>query len=81
MQLFSADPTMFSKIFNIFLPLKAWKKHPQKLLIIGPELFFITGRSAQTAQKQKSRTTKSPLMQDWVFRLCNKMNKCQRVYL
>ena len=25
--------------------------------------------AAQTAQKQKSRTTKSPLMQDWVSRL------------
>ena len=31
--------------------------------------FFITGLAAQTAQKQKSRTSKSPLMQDWVFRL------------
>ena len=28
-----------------------------------------TGPAAQLAQKQKSRTTKSPLMQDWVFRL------------
>ena len=29
--------------------------------------FFSTGLAAQTAQKQKSRTTKSPLMQDRVF--------------
>ena len=34
-----------------------------------PNFFFSTGPAAQTAQKQKSRTTKSPLMQDWVFRL------------
>ena len=29
--------------------------------------FFNTGPAAQTAQKQKSRTTKSHLMQDWVL--------------
>ena len=45
------------------------KKCPQKLLIIGPQLFFYTGPAAQTTQKHKSHTTKSPLMQDWVFRL------------
>ena len=28
-----------------------------------------TGRASQRAPKQKSHTTKSPLMQDWVFRL------------
>ena len=39
------------------------------LLIIGPKLFLCTGLAAQTAQKQKSRTTKSPLMQKWVFTL------------
>ena len=33
--------------------------------MIGPDPFFSTGLAAQTAQKQKSRTTKSPLMQDW----------------
>ena len=65
MQLFSADATIFKKK----LPLKTWKTRPQKLLIIGPELFFSTGPAAQTAQKQKSLTTKSPLMQDWGFRL------------
>jgi hypothetical protein len=70
MQVFSADATMFSKKFKLFfLPLKTWKNHPQKLLIIGPDLFLCTGLAAQTAQKQKSRSTKSPLMQDWVFRL------------
>ena len=34
-----------------------------------PTFFFSTGTAAQTAQKHKSRTPKSPLMQDWVFRL------------
>ena len=34
-----------------------------------PTFFLCTGPAAQTVQKQKSRTTKSPLMQDWVFRL------------
>ena len=54
MQLFSADAIV---------------NRPQKLLIIGPQLFLCTGQAAQMAQKQKSRTTKSPLMQNWVFRL------------
>ena len=39
------------------------------LLIINPDFFFSTGPAAQTTQKQKSCTTKSPLMLDWVFRL------------
>ena len=34
-----------------------------------PIFFFSTGPAAQTAQKLKSRTPKSSLMQDWVFRL------------
>ena len=60
---------MFLKEFKIiFLPLKTWKKHPKKLLIIGPDPYCI-GPAAETAQKQESRTTKSPLMQDWAFRL------------
>ena len=45
------------------------KTAPQKLLIIDPDFFYCTGLAAQTAQKQKSCTTKSPLMQDWIFRL------------
>ena len=32
-------------------------------------VFLCTGPDAQMTKKQKSRTTKSPLMQDWVFRL------------
>ena len=50
------------------LSLKTWKNRPQKLLIIGPELFFSVC-TCPVAPKQKSCTTKSPLMQDWVFRL------------
>ena len=71
MQLFSADATMFLNIYFLkFLPPKTWKNLPQKLLIIGPELFlYSTGPDAKMAQKQKSRTTKSSLLQDWVFRL------------
>ena len=66
-QCFSADPRIFlKKIF--FLLLKRWKNRALKL-IIGPDLIFSTDPAAQTAQKQKPRTTKSPLMQDWVFRL------------
>ena len=33
------------------------------------ENYFSTGLPAQTAPKQKSHTTKSSLMQDWVLRL------------
>ena len=40
-----------------------------------PTFFFNTGLAAQTAQKQKSRTPKSPLMQDWVFRLGMKLHR------
>ena len=46
------------------------KKPPSKVAHNRPRPFFFrTGLAAQTAQKQKSRTTKNPLMQDWVFRL------------
>ena len=46
------------------------KKPPSKAAHNRPPTFFLcNGPAAQTAQKQKSRTTKSPLMQDWVFRL------------
>ena len=46
------------------------KKTPSEVAHNRPPTFFLfTVPAAQTAQKQKSRTTKSPLMQDWVFRL------------
>ena len=45
------------------------KKTPSKFAHNWPKLFLCTGPAAQTTQKQKSRTIKSPLMQDWVFRL------------
>ena len=44
------------------------KKSPLKVTHNRPPTFLLcTGSAAQTAQKQKFRTTKSPLMQDWVF--------------
>ena len=58
------------------------KKPPSKVAHNRPPTFFLcTGPAAQTAQKQKSRTTKSPLMQDWVFRLGLQQfsNKCNGV--
>ena len=46
------------------------KKTPSKVAHNRPPTFFFsTGPAAQMAQKQKSRTPKNPLMQDWVFRL------------
>ena len=45
------------------------KKPPSKVAHNRPQLFLCTGPAAQTVQIQKSRTTKRPLMQDWVFRL------------
>ena len=71
MQFFSADAIVFSKKFKkLFLTPKTWKNCPQKLLIIGPTPFFsILARLPKRPEKQKSRTPKSPLLQDWVFRL------------
>jgi hypothetical protein len=41
MQLFSADPKIFSKNYKIyFLSIKTLKNGPQKLLIIGPDPFI-----------------------------------------
>ena len=45
------------------------KKLPSKVAHNWPRFFFSTGPAAQTAQKQKSHTTTSPLMQNWLFRL------------
>ena len=61
MQLFSANA--------IFFDPENMKKAPSKDAHNRPQLFFCTGPAAQMALKQKSCTTKSPLMQDWVFRL------------
>ena len=46
-QLFSGDATIFLRNFEIFFC--PWKQHPQKLLIINPNLFF---RYCQPAQNQ-----------------------------
>ena len=51
------------------------KKTPLKVVYNWQRFFSRAGPAAQTAQKQKSRTTKSPLMQDWgrsyVFKICH----------
>ena len=62
MQLFSAE-----RKFRFFFDPENMKKPPSKVAHNQPPMFC---QAAQTAQKQKSRTTKSPLkMQNWVFRL------------
>ena len=59
----------FKKRFNIFFASENMKKTPSKVAHNQPRIFFFsTGLAAQTAPKQKSCTTESPLMQDWVFR-------------
>ena len=70
MQLFSADAIVFSKKFKKKIDPENMKKPPSKVAHNRPQTFFFsTGQAAQTAQKQRSCTPKSPLMQDWVFRL------------
>ena len=70
MQLFSADAIVFSKKIKKQFDPENMKKSSSKVAHNRhPSFFLCTGLAAQTAQKQKSRTTKSPLMQDWVFRL------------
>ena len=82
MQLFSADAIVFSKLFLIFFDLENMKKPPSKVAHNQPPTFFLcTGPAAQTAQKQKSLTTKSPLMQDWVFRLGIQVKMIKVVFL
>ena len=64
MPLFSADATI------IFFAPENMNKTPSKVAHNRPRpFFFCTGLAAQMAQKKKSRTSKSLLMQDWVFRL------------
>ena len=40
MQLFSADATLQKNLKKKFLPMKNWKNHPKKLLIISPNPFI-----------------------------------------
>ena len=55
--------------YSVFDP-QNMKKLTSKVAYNRPPTFFSsTGPAAQMAQKQKSRTPKSPLTQDWVFRL------------
>ena len=61
MQLFCADARIvFPKKFWRWK--KVWKNRPQKLLISALNLLLCTGPAAQTAQKQKSRTTNGAVM-------------------
>ena len=70
MQLFNSEATIFKKENKVFFAHENMKRQPSKVAHDRPPFFFFsTGLAAQTAQKQKSRTNKSPLMQDWVFRL------------
>ena len=50
MQLFSADATMFLKIFQHFFAHENKKNRPQKLLIIGPILFSVLLARPKSAQ-------------------------------
>ena len=53
----------------IFFDPENMKNCPQKLLIIGLQLFLCTSPAAQTTKKQRYGTTKRPLIQDQVCRL------------
>ena len=68
----------FSNKINIFFAPENMKKPPSKVAHNWPNFFFGTDLAAQTAQIQKSYANKSPLMQDWVFRLGNeyKLETC-----
>ena len=57
---------IFKKFLTYFFAPENMKKTPSKVAHNLPRFFFSIGPAAQTAQKQKSRTTKSPLIQDWV---------------
>ena len=65
MQLLSVFKKNKEKIFDP----ENLKNVPSIVAHNRPQLFLCTGPPAQVAQKQISGTTKSPLMQDWVFRL------------
>ena len=52
--------TFLCRRYN-FLFLKTWKKHPQKLLIIGPELFFQYWPSCPNGPKTEILYHQKPL--------------------
>ena len=66
MQLFSADAT-FS------LPLKTWKNHSRKLLIIGPHLFF---QSAQIQPKSQFLFHENLPPRDFSIMTLNRSGSC-----
>ena len=58
------------KTFLNFFDPENMKEMPSKGAHNLPPTFYLsTGPAAQATQKQISHTNKSPLMQDWVFRL------------
>jgi hypothetical protein len=63
MQLFSADATMFFKIFlNYFLTLKTLKNHPKKLHTYGSwEFFFSAATPAQNSPELQFRFINSSI--------------------
>ena len=82
-QLFSVDERRYNvkkNIKYILLPLKIWKKN-LKVAYFGKnvEIFSIGlgAQKTQKAQKAKFGTTKSLLIQDWVFRLSSDSLFCR----
>ena len=65
---------------QVILAHENMKKAPSKVAHNRPNFFCSTGPAAQTAQKQKSHTNKSPLMQDRVIRLGCKISLCVKWY-
>ena len=54
MQLFTVVAKKVSKNFQVFLPTKSWKNHPQKLLRIPQIHFFsLTALTATTTQTEE----------------------------
>ena len=68
MQLFSVRYNVFKK--KTFFDPENMKKLPSKVAHNRSKfIFFSTDLADQMVQKQKAHTAKSPLMQNWVFRL------------
>ena len=55
----------FKKKFTFFLPLKIWKKNPEKLLIVGPDPLFQYCQSARIQPKSQLLFHKNLSPQDF----------------
>ena len=64
-QVFMGKRKEIIKKLNFFLPLKTWKNHAQKLLMIGPNPFFQYCQSAQIQPKYKFLFHKNLLPRDF----------------